>query len=265
MVNPRALTVAGSDPSGGAGIQADLQAFAARAVRGGAVITALTVQQSTGVRRVQGVDPELVAEQLAAAVEDLQPNALKTGMLHNAATVKAVHRVLDRHPEIPVVVDPVILSTSGTRLLDDKGVWALAEVLLPRTDLLTPNADEASVLSRMPVRNDEEARKAAVTLQALGARAVLVKGGHLPGGTAHDVLFDGSAFHVFEAPRQRLGHTHGTGCTLSALITAELARGAPLFAAIATAKVLLSSALEHGSDNAAGVRMLDVTRLRDDA
>lgn len=255
----RALTVAGSDPSGGAGIQADLRAFAARGVHGSAVITALTVQSAAEVRRVVAVDPDVVEQQMECAVADLLPTVVKTGMLHSAPVVQVVARVMARFPDIPLVVDPVIVSTSGTRLLDDRGVWALQDALLPRADLITPNADEACVLSRMPVRNEEEARHAALAIQALGARAVLVKGGHLKEGPAHDVLFDGTGFHVFEAPRQDLGTTHGTGCALSALIAAEMARGVPLVAAVACAKVLLLEALARGHRTPQGILVPDVT------
>ena len=217
-----ALTIAGSDPTGGAGIQVDLQAFAARGVRGGAVITAITVQSGGTVSRVDPVEATLVGEQVDAALAELAPSAVKCGMLATAAAVRAVHRVLERFPDIPLVVDPVLHSGNGTPLMDDKGAWALCDVLLPRTDLLTPNAAEASV------------------------------------------LFDGAQFHVFEAPRVDLGRTHGTGCLLSALITAELARGNPLVLAVLQAKSLLLSALEHGSTTPTGLRAPDILRLRDE-
>jgi hydroxymethylpyrimidine/phosphomethylpyrimidine kinase len=161
-----------------------------------------------------------------------------------------------------VVLDPVIQSGSGFRLLDDPGVWALIEMLLPRAFLVTPNADEASCLTRLPVRNEEEARRAAMAVQALGAAAVLVKGGHLSGGLASDVLFDGTRFHVFEAPRLSLPRTHGTGCLLSAVIAAELALGRPVLQAVATAKQCVLRALQQGTPAAGGVLLPDVFALQ---
>jgi len=184
------------------------------------------------------------------------------GVLCNAPIVRAVARSLQRHADVPVVLDPVIMSTSGYRLLDDHGVWAMSETLLPRARLITPNADEASVLSRMPVRSQAEAQQAAVALQALGAQAVLIKGGHIAGATSADVLFDGTAFHVFEAPRLTLGRTHGTGCLLSAVIAAELGKGAGVVDAVRTAKAALLRALERGTVHG-GVLMPDPWALAD--
>ena len=257
-----ALTVAGSDPSGGAGLQADLKAFTARGVQGAAVPTLITVQNSAGVRAVSPLDAALVGAQLEAVFQDVPVRALKTGTLHGAALVKEVARVLAAHTPVSYVLDPVVMSGSGTRLLDDHGLWTMVEQLLPRTTLITPNADEASLLTRRPVRTEEEAREAAVAIQALGARAVLVKGGHLSEDAAVDVLFDGNGFHTFKVPRLKLPRIHGAGCLLSALITAELAKGPGLLEAVGTARRLLNRALEHGTVMPSGVLLPDVFSLQ---
>lgn len=256
-----ALTLAGSDPSGGAGLQADLKAFFARGVHGAAVPTLLTVQNSGGVREVHPLSPELVETQAEAVFDDVPVTGVKTGTLHNASIVRAVARLLNTRPAIPYVLDPVIMSTSGKRVLDDHGVWALVELLLPRCTLVTPNAHEASVLTRRPVRNESEAREAAVAIQALGARAVLIKGGHLDGAESVDLLFDGAAFTRLAGPRLDTGRTHGTGCLLSAVITAELARGVGLHDAVATAKSCLARALAQGHRTLSGVLLPDVHAL----
>jgi hydroxymethylpyrimidine/phosphomethylpyrimidine kinase len=256
----RALTVAGSDPAGGAGLQLDLQVFASRGVSAGAVVTALTVQTHFGVQRVSPVDADLVAQQLEAALGYLQPTVVKLGMLHTAANVLAVTKVLVRHPDVWVLADPVMVSSSGTHLLDEAGVAAF-RTLFPRVDLLTPNADEAAVLSQRSVRNALEARDAAQALCGLGARAVLVKGGHLP-GPAVDVLFDGVTFNRFEHARLMLRKTHGTGCLLSSLIGAERARGLGLVDAVAAAKNLWWRCMDEGTDDAQGVRRPRLAALR---
>ncbi|MBI5496908.1 MAG: bifunctional hydroxymethylpyrimidine kinase/phosphomethylpyrimidine kinase [Deltaproteobacteria bacterium] len=258
-----ALSIAGSDPSGGAGIQADLKAFHARGTWGCAVPTLLTVQNPSGVRDVHPVAPELVEAQAEAVLEEILPGAVKTGTLHNAAMVRAVSRVLATRPQVPYVLDPIILSGTGRRMLDDHGVWAMTELLLPRCTLITPNAQEASVLTRRPVRDESEAREAALALQALGARAVLVKGGHLGDADAVDVLFDGAKFETFTHPRLDVARVHGSGCLLSAVITAELAKGATLAAAVRAAKRLLARALERGHRLASGVLLPDPHALAD--
>jgi hydroxymethylpyrimidine/phosphomethylpyrimidine kinase len=247
MTRPRVLTLAGSDPSGGAGLQADLKAFQARGVDACAVPTALTVQTPRAVISIQALDPAFVVAQLDALLNEVPLQAIKIGMLCNGPLVRAVTTCLQRQPPVPLVVDPIIISTSGFRLMDDDGVWALVESLLSQATLVTPNADEASCLSRMPVRNVQEARLAAIAIQALGAQTVLVKGGHLRGDIAADVLFDGNGFHVLESPRLPVGRTHGTGCLLSSVIAAELAKGQPVLDAVTTAKACVRNALQHGT------------------
>lgn len=232
MLLPIALTIAGSDSGGGAGIQADLKSFHAFRVYGTSVITALTAQNTRGVRGVHSVPPEFVAAQLDAVVEDLRPAALKSGMLATADIVAAVAAGIRRHALHNYVLDPVMVATSGDRLLERDAEAAVAELLLPLCDLVTPNLPEAAILTGSGGAEETDMRRMAESLAARGARAVLVKGGHMPGDTVVDVLFDGRECRTWSRPRIPSRHTHGTGCTLSAAIAAGLARGAPLEDAI---------------------------------
>ncbi|HST89386.1 MAG TPA: bifunctional hydroxymethylpyrimidine kinase/phosphomethylpyrimidine kinase [Ktedonobacterales bacterium] len=246
-----ALTIAGSDPSGGAGIQADLKTFHQFGVYGEAVITLLTVQNSVRVSRVEVMDTELVLQQLAAVLEDIPPAAAKTGALGSAAMVAAVARAAAQF-RFPLVVDPVMVSKHGLSLLPVEAAQAIRELLLPQAYLITPNVPEAEALSGIKISSAEDSRRAAERLVEMGARAVLVKGGHLE-GDALDILFDGSAWHEFSASRVATPHTHGTGCTYSAAITAGLAKGMPLAAAVGRAKNFIHEAIRtnpglgHGS------------------
>jgi hydroxymethylpyrimidine/phosphomethylpyrimidine kinase len=236
-----ALTIAGSDPSGGAGIQADLKTFHQFGVYGEAVITLLTVQNTLRVSRVEVLSPQFVLEQLAAVVEDIPPGAAKTGALGSAGMVAAVARAAAEFG-FPLVVDPVMVSKHGASLLDDEASAALRELLLPRACLLTPNAPEAEILSGIPIRTMADVRRAAVRLRELGARAVLIKGGHLDGDPT-DLLYEGETFRELPAARCHTIHTHGTGCTLSAAITAGLARGWGLVEAVERAKRFVDAAI----------------------
>ena len=238
---PIALTIAGSDPSGGAGIQADLKTFHQFGVYGEAVIALLTVQNTVRVSRVVVMPPALVLEQLAAVLEDISPAAAKTGALGSAEMVEAVARAAGDFP-FPLVVDPVMVSKHGLSLLPDAAVAAIRERLLPRAFLITPNVPEAEALTGLTIRTLEDMRGAACRLRELGARAVLIKGGHLE-GDATDLLFDGARWHEFPAPRLATPHTHGTGCTYSAAITAALARGLALADAVALAKRFIHEAI----------------------
>lgn len=239
---PLALTIAGSDPSGGAGLQADLKTFHQHHVYGMAVVSLLTVQSTKGVTQVQTVEPALLTAQLLHLLDDLTPGAAKTGALGTAALVEAV-AAQARHFAFPLVVDPVMVSKHGHALLDEAAQRALRVALLPCASLLTPNVPEAEVLLGARIASVADARAAAQALWRLGAKAVLVKGGHLE-GPATDVLFDGVEWLEFTAPRSATPHTHGTGCTLSAAITAQLALGRPLKEAVARAKAYLTRALE---------------------
>ena len=238
---PIALTIAGSDPSGGAGIQADLKTFHQFGVYGEAVITLLTVQNTVRVSRVDVMAAALVLEQLEAVLEDIPPAAAKTGALGSAEVVSAVARAAGGFG-FPLVVDPVMVSKHGLPLLPESAVSALRGQLVPRAALVTPNVPEAEALTGIAIRNLDDARRAARRLCEMGAQAVLIKGGHLA-GEATDVLFDGTEWREFPAPRLETRHTHGTGCTYSAAITAGLAQGMALVAAVARAKGFVHEAI----------------------
>jgi hydroxymethylpyrimidine/phosphomethylpyrimidine kinase len=239
---PVALTIAGSDPSGGAGIQADLKTFHQFGVYGEAVITLLTVQNSVRVSRVEVMPADLVEQQLAAVLEDIPPQAAKTGALGSTELVRAIARAAAEF-QFPLVVDPVTVSKHGHPLLPEAAVHALRLELLPCATLLTPNIPEAEALTSIPIRSPEDMRRAACRLCEMGARAVLIKGGHLE-GDALDLLFDGSLWREFPAPRIATRHTHGTGCTYSAAIVAGLARGLALAEAVGKAKQFIHEAIQ---------------------
>jgi hydroxymethylpyrimidine/phosphomethylpyrimidine kinase len=250
-VIPAALTIAGSDPSGGAGIQADLKTFHQLGVYGEAVITLVTVQNTTSVTRVECLPAELVADQMRAVIGDIRPSAAKTGALGNREIIDAVADLAAEF-DFPLVVDPVMISKHGAALIREDARRAVAERLAPRAFLLTPNLEEAEALAGMEIRTVEDMRRAAAQLADLGCRNVLVKGGHLP-GRAVDVLLADGKFREFSAERIATPHTHGTGCTYSAAITAELARGASLEVAVSRAKAFITEAIRtapglgHGS------------------
>ncbi|GIV77738.1 MAG: hydroxymethylpyrimidine/phosphomethylpyrimidine kinase [Litorilinea sp.] len=244
----KVLTIAGSDSGGGAGIQADLKAFAARGTYGMSAITALTAQNTVGVQGVFPVTPEFVAQQIDAVMEDLGADAWKTGMLANAAIIQVVAERARHYRVERLVVDPVMVAKSGDPLLEPTARTALVELLLPLAYLVTPNHHEAQVLAEMPVGTLAEAREAARRIHRLGPRYVLVKGGHLPAAEdAVDVLYDGRDFQEFRAPRVDTPNTHGTGCTFAAAIAAELAKGADVAQAVAAAKRYLTAALRAGA------------------
>jgi hydroxymethylpyrimidine/phosphomethylpyrimidine kinase len=240
-MTPVALTIAGSDPSGGAGIQADLKTFHQFGVYGEAVITLITVQNTLGVQRVECMPADLVTEQIRAVIEDIRPAAAKTGALGNRELVEAV-AALAVDFDFPLVVDPVIISKNGAPLVEAGAIQAIAARLVPRAFLLTPNLAEASALAGIEVQDAGGMRRAAERLAGMGAHAVLVKGGHLSGDSTDLLCVDGEWIE-FPAARIVTRHTHGTGCTFSAAITAELARGTPLVAAVARAKVFIGEAI----------------------
>jgi hydroxymethylpyrimidine/phosphomethylpyrimidine kinase len=249
---PRALTIAGSDSGGGAGIQADLKTFAALGVYGASAITAVTAQNTVEVRAIHEVPTEVVAAQIDAVLDDIGADAAKTGMLSSAAIIEVVADRLRAHGPLPLVVDPVMVAKSGDRLLREDAVNALREMLLPLAVVVTPNAPEASVLAGLEVDDATSAREAARRIRDLGPRCVIVKGGHLEGDRADDIVFDGSEFHVLSAPRLATAHTHGTGCTFSAAIAAGLAQGLDPLAAAQAAKAYLHGAIEHAEPLGAG-------------
>ncbi|MGP0074013.1 MAG: bifunctional hydroxymethylpyrimidine kinase/phosphomethylpyrimidine kinase [Bryobacteraceae bacterium] len=238
-----ALTIAGSDPSGGAGIQADLKTFHQFGVYGEAAITLITVQNTGGVRRVECLHPELVADQIRAVIEDIPPEAAKTGALGNAGIIEAV-AALARDFPFPLVVDPVIMSKHGAPLLEAAALESLRTFLLPNVFLLTPNLEEASALTGAQVHDLAGMRQAAETLVRMGPQAVLVKGGHLR-GDATDVLYQHGEWTEFTSPRIETRHTHGTGCTFSAAITASLASGYDLQESVRRAKRYITEAIRN--------------------
>ncbi len=244
MTVPIALTVAGSDSGGGAGIQADLKTFSALGVYGASVITALTAQNTRTVTAIHAPPPDFVTAQLDAVFDDLAVGAIKIGMLGDAPTIAAVAAGLRRRHIARLVVDPVMVAKSGDALLAPAAVTSLRRDLLPLAGVITPNLPEAAALLDGPVPADEVAMaEAARALHVLGPKAVLLKGGHLAGTESVDLLFDGERLHRFAAPRVATRNSHGTGCTLSAAIAAGLAKGLPLPGAVAEAKGYLNRAL----------------------
>jgi hydroxymethylpyrimidine/phosphomethylpyrimidine kinase len=242
-----ALTIAGSDSSGGAGIQADLKTFAAFGVYGASVITALTAQNTRGVQDIHAVPPAFVAAQLDSVLSDLDVRAIKTGMLADAEIVQTVARVLRASPPRPVIVDPVMVATSGDVLLRPDAVDALKLKLAPLAALITPNLAEAAILlGRSKAESDAEMLDQARALLDLGCRAVLLKGGHAGGEAAVDVLANAAGVERLALPRIDTPHTHGTGCTLSAAVAALLAQGVGLADAVQRAKSYVWHGLQHG-------------------
>lgn len=241
---PRALTIAGSDSGGGAGIQADLKTFAALGVYGTSAIVAITAQNTRGVFGIQEIDPTIVARQIDAVVDDIGADAAKTGMLASAPIVAAVAERVRERGIAKLVVDPVMVSKSGDALLRPEAVVALKEVLLPLALVVTPNIPEAAALTGRAVETDDDLRAAARAIHALGPRYVVIKGGHRA-GDATDLIFDGEDFQTLEAARIATPNTHGTGCTFSAAIAAGLAKNMGIVAAIAAAKQYLTGALTY--------------------
>jgi hydroxymethylpyrimidine/phosphomethylpyrimidine kinase len=240
---PVALTIAGSDSGGGAGIQADLKSFQRHGVFGTTAITLITAQNSTGVARVELLAPDLVAAQIDAVASDFPIAAAKTGALGSAAIVAAVAERVARHGLAPLVVDPVMISKHGHALLDADAVSALAGALLPHATLVTPNLPEAAALAGGAIECEAQAIEAARAIAAHGARAVLIKGGHAHGAECADLLWCDGAAHWLRSPRIDTPHTHGTGCTYAAAITARLAHGDALADAVRTAHAWLARAI----------------------
>jgi hydroxymethylpyrimidine/phosphomethylpyrimidine kinase len=254
-----ALTIAGSDSGGGAGLQADLKTFHQFGVFGTSVVVAVTAQNTRGVRAVEPVSPALVAAQLAALAEDLPPAALKTGMLAEAALVRLVADAIRANAWRPLVVDPVMVATSGHRLLTPAGESAIRDFLLPLAALVTPNLDEAAILTGRPVADVGGMERAGAALVAQGAAAALVKGGHLPGDVVTEVLVTRAGVRRFVQPRLTSRPLHGTGCTLSAAITAGLALGRPLEQAVVDALDFVHRAIAAAPPLGSGARPLNHT------
>jgi hydroxymethylpyrimidine/phosphomethylpyrimidine kinase len=243
-MTPIAVTIAGSDSSGGAGIQADLKTFSALGAYGASVITALTAQNTTGVQGIHDVPPAFIAAQIDSVFSDLAVTAVKIGMLSRPEAIAAVAAGLDRHRATNVVLDPVMVATSGDRLLTSEAVETLRRLLLPRAVLVTPNMPEAAALLDEAIAETEDGMRAqGERILGLGARAVLVKGGHGTGPESADLLVTRDGVRRLAGPRHDTRNTHGTGCTLSSAVAAGLARGLDLDAAVGAAKAYVSAAI----------------------
>ena len=246
------LSIAGSDPSGGAGIQADIKAISANGAYAMTALTALTVQNTQGVRAVSLMDPGFVAEQIAAIFDDIRVDAVKIGMLGNAGIVRAVAEALERC-DAPIVLDTVMVAKSGDRLLQKDAVQALCAHLLPRATVITPNLPEAAdLLGEDEVADEDGMASQADALRALGVRAVLLKGGHLRGDLSRDLLLDGAAEVWLDGPRIPTRHTHGTGCSLSSALAANLAKAMPLPQAAKRAKAYVAGAIRSSAQLGVG-------------
>ena len=244
----RVLSIAGSDSGGGAGIQADLKTFSALGCYGMTAITAITAQNTLGVSAIHGIPPDMVKAQIQAVVEDIGVDAVKIGMLHSPEIVKVVAWAIDRYHLTRVVLDPVMVATSGDRLIAPETVQVLVQELFPRATVVTPNLDEAALLLERDIQAVEALDQAASDLLALGARAVLLKGGHLPGDQVVDVLAQsGGARQRLQSARIASRNVHGTGCTLSSAIAAYLALGLPLQSAVEQARAYTLAAIAAGS------------------
>ena len=245
----RVLSIAGSDSGGGAGIPADLKTFSALGCYGMTAITAITAQNTQGVRAIHGIPPDMLRAQIDAVAEDIGVDAVKIGMLHDPAVVRVVVKAIARHQMLQVVLDPVMVATSGDRLMADETVGVLVQELFPLTTVITPNLDEAALLLGRSIDGADALDEAASALLALGAPAVLLKGGHLPGDLVVDVLaLAGGGRLRLQSPRIPTHNGHGTGCTLSAAIAAQLALGLPLAQAVEQARAYILGAIAAGAD-----------------
>ncbi|SOH93884.1 hydroxymethylpyrimidine/phosphomethylpyrimidine kinase [Monaibacterium marinum] len=238
------LSIAGSDPSGGAGIQADIKAISANGAFAMAAVTALTAQNTQGVSGVHLVPPAFVGQQITSIFDDIRVDAIKIGMIGNAEIADAVATALGPHLDIPAVLDPVMIAKGGATLLADSAITIMRDTLLPLAHVLTPNLPEAAhLLGVAAATSRQEMIEQATTLLALGPRAILLKGGHLDGDISPDLLITKSDQHWFDAPRIPTKNTHGTGCTLSAALAAQIAKGMSLPEAVATAKAYVADAI----------------------
>lgn len=243
------LSIAGSDSGGGAGIQGDLKTMSALGCFGTTAITAVTVQNTVGVQQVFPIPVDVVTAQVQAVLEDLKPRAIKIGMVYNSELAMALASLLQKYPEIPIVFDPVMVSTSGDKLFRDNSISVLRKTLLPMSHLLTPNLDEASVLAEMKIGNVDEMKIAAQKILRYGGFAVLVKGGHLKGVKLYDIYLDQDGNqYTFQSEVIETSNTHGTGCSLSSAIASYLALGMPLLDSICKARIYLRNAIIEGKD-----------------
>ncbi|PZR14570.1 MAG: bifunctional hydroxymethylpyrimidine kinase/phosphomethylpyrimidine kinase [Flavobacterium psychrophilum] len=246
---PTVLTIAGTDPTGGAGIQADLKTFAALGCYGMSVVTALVAQNTCGVRAIHSVPPEFVKEQLLAVLEDIKPDAIKIGMVHSVGLVNVIAEVLGNYPDIAVVFDPVMISTSGHRLIEQDTVSAIVEKLFPVSALITPNMDEASLLAGIPVREIDDMYEAAAAIMQMNPKALLLKGGHLQSERLTSMLVNASGLvQEYHSDKIETQNMHGSGCTLSSAIASYLAIGLSLKDAVTKAQEYVHGAILNAAD-----------------
>lgn len=249
-----ALTIAGSDPSGGAGIQADLKVFSAFKVYGMAVITALTAQNTEGVYSIMDIPPDFVESQLASILSDIKVDSVKTGMLYSAETIDLISKILDDHKLTNIVVDPIIKSSTGSLLIKKEAIERIKKTLFPLATLITPNINEASELSGITIMGIKEMKDAAKVLKKQGPQAVIITGGHLE-DKAIDILYDGKEFVEMKGEKFK-GNYHGTGCVYSAAITASLALGYSVIESALKAKDFVTMAIKNSSSYGKGLRIL---------
>ncbi len=243
-----ALTIAGSDSCGGAGIQADLKTFQAIGVYGMSAVTAVTVQNTQMVHSIQEINPKIVHDQITCLFNDIHIDAIKIGMVSSVKLVDAIAGALSSVERPPVVLDPVMISKSGYALLKEEARQVLVEKLFPLADVVTPNIHEAVALVDHPITTESDMETASKQIIDLGAAKVVVKGGHMEGRQATDLLYDGESFRRLSSPRTETLNTHGTGCTFSSAIAAYLAKGLPFFDAVENAKTFITGAIEHALD-----------------
>ncbi|MFD2603063.1 bifunctional hydroxymethylpyrimidine kinase/phosphomethylpyrimidine kinase [Flavobacterium suzhouense] len=246
---PTVLTIAGTDPSGGAGIQADLKTFAALGCYGMSVVTALVAQNTCGVRAIHSVPPEFVREQLLAVLEDIRPDAIKIGMVHSVGLVNVITEVLEAYPDIPVVFDPVMIATSGHRLIEEDTVSAIVEKLFPLSAVITPNMDEASFLTGIPVTGIDDMQEAAAMIMQMRPKALLLKGGHLQSEKLTSMLVNAAGLiQEYHSDKIDTKNMHGSGCTLSSAIASYLAIGDTIRDAVAKAQEYVHGAIFNAAD-----------------
>ncbi|MHB8124923.1 MAG: bifunctional hydroxymethylpyrimidine kinase/phosphomethylpyrimidine kinase [Desulfitobacteriaceae bacterium] len=248
----KVLTIAGSDCSGGAGIQADLKTFSAHAVYGMSVITAVTAQNTQGVFAVQNIDQDVIAKQIEAIFDDIEVDGVKIGMVSQVSTIEVIAELLEKYAPSVIVVDPVMISKSGYHLLNPDAEATLIKLLLPLAVIVTPNIPEAEVISKMPISTLLQMEEAAKVIHQMGAKNVLLKGGHLENDST-DILYDGREFSYFPSIRINTKNTHGTGCTLSSAITANLALGYNIVQAVSEAKEYITTGIKHSFSIGKGV------------
>ena len=246
---PSVLTIAGFDGSGGAGIQADIKTTSALGCYSTSVLTALPVQNTQGVRKIYPVPVEAVADQIKAILDDIVPDAIIIGMVHTPQLVETIVSTLAEYPKIPVVFDPVMVATSGHRLIEEKTITALTEKLFPIADVITPNMDEAAILADIKVETLEDLYTAGAKIKKLGCKTILLKGGHQETSTITSLFYDeDEKFHSFETTKFNTNNTHGSGCTLSSAIAAYIAQGKNLFEAVSLGQQYVYQAIENGTD-----------------